>query len=133
MRFEMLENHLCARAVYDVFARGQLIFRAADSRMRYFRQSGMWESNMRLPAHFFNEMTYSVIPSLTVAREGEGRRQYVVMAEPLSFIVFAPDATQALRGEKTLRSSGFLAPLFRWKFQWLGEQPQKAERDGTPV
>jgi len=131
MRFELLENHLYARAAYDVFARGQLIFRAADSQMRYFRQSGMWESNMRLPAHFFNEMTYSVIPSLTVAREGEGRRQYVVMAEPLSFIVFAPDAAQALRGEKTLRASGVLAPLFRWKFQWLGEQPQEEERDGT--
>jgi lipopolysaccharide transport system ATP-binding protein len=134
MRFELLENHLYARAAYDVRARGQLIFRAADGQMRYFRQAGMWEGHMRLPAHFFNEMTYSVLPSLTVAREGEGRRQNVLMAEPLSFIVCAPDADvmEARRGEKSVRASGFLAPLFRWKFQWLrereaGDQAQQAE------
>ena len=129
MRFELLENHLYARAAYDVRARGQLIFRAADGQMRYFRHAGMWEGHMRLPAHFFNEMTYSVLPSLTVAREGEGRRQYVLMAEPLSFIVYAPDADamEARRGEKSVRASGFLAPLFRWKFQWLGEQAPAVE------
>jgi lipopolysaccharide transport system ATP-binding protein len=134
MRFEMLENHLLARAAYDVRSRGQLLFRAADHQLRYFRHAGMWEAHMRLPAHFFNEMTYSVLPSLTVAREGEGRRQYVLLTEPLSFIVCAPDADamEARRGEKSVCASGFLAPLFRWKFQWLGtreagEQAQQAE------
>ncbi|MBI3049025.1 MAG: ATP-binding cassette domain-containing protein [Acidobacteria bacterium] len=123
MRFELLENHLCACAAYDVRARGQLIFRTADPLgMRVFRTGGMWEALMRLPHRFFNEMTYSVVPSLTVAREGEGRRQYVLMGEPLSFIVYAPDGTE--RREKDVRASGYLTPQFRWKFQRVDEQPE---------
>src|SRR6185295_10130590 len=50
MRFELLENYLCACAAYDVRARGHLIFRAPDpAGMRYFRNGGMWEGLMRLP------------------------------------------------------------------------------------
>ncbi|OFW16483.1 MAG: hypothetical protein A3F70_07650 [Acidobacteria bacterium RIFCSPLOWO2_12_FULL_67_14] len=125
MRFELLENHLCACAAYDVRARGQLIFRTADpAGMRLFRNGGMWEALMRLPARFFNEMTYNVIPSLTVAREGEDRRQYVLMGEPLSFIVYAPDATTPGK-DKGVRS-GYLTPQFRWKFERLDEQPADA-------
>ena len=123
MRFELLENHLCASAAYDMRAHGQLIFRTADpSGMRFFRNGGMWEALMRLPHRFFNEMTYSVVPSLTVAREGEGRRQYVAMAEPLTFIVYAPDGSE--RREKGVRASGYLTPQFRWRFQQLDEQPE---------
>jgi len=84
----------------------------------------MWEALMRLPARFFNEMTYNVIPSLTVAREGEDRRQYVLMGEPLSFIVYAPDATTPGK-DKGVRS-GYLTPQFRWKFERLDEQPADA-------
>jgi len=123
MRFELLEDHLCACAAYDVRARGQLVFRTADPLgMRLFRTGGMWEALMRLPHRFFNEMTYSVVPSLTVAREGEGRRQYVIMGEPLSFIVYAPDGKA--RREKDVRASGYLTPQFRWRFQRPDEQPE---------
>lgn len=130
MRFELLENHLCASAAYDVRARGQLIFRTADpSGMRLFRNGGMWEAVLRLPHHFFNEMTYSVVPSLTVAREGEGRRPYVLMAEPLSFIVYAPGAAE--RSGKEVRASGYFTPRFQWKFQWLDEPPNEEKADVT--
>ncbi|MBI2189902.1 MAG: ATP-binding cassette domain-containing protein [Acidobacteria bacterium] len=123
MRFELLENHLCACAAYDVRSRGQMIFRTADPiGMRSFRNGGMWEALMRLPHRFFNEMTYSVVPSLTVAREGDGRRQYVLMGEPLSFIVYAPDGTE--RKEKEMRPSGYLTPQFRWRFQRVDEKPE---------
>ena len=123
MRFELLENHLCACAAYDVRARGQMIFRTADpSGMRFFRKGGMSQALMRLPHQFFNEMTYSVVPSLTVAREGDGRRQYVLMGEPLSFIVYAPDGTE--RKEKDMRPSGYLTPKFRWRFQRVDEKPE---------
>lgn len=123
MRFELLENHLTACAAYDVRARGQLIFRTTDPiGMRSFRNGGMWEALMRLPHKFFNEMTYSVVPSLTVAREGDGRRQYVLMGEPLSFIVYAPDGTE--RREKEMRPSGYLTPQFRWRFQPVDEKVQ---------
>jgi ABC-type polysaccharide/polyol phosphate transport system ATPase subunit len=123
MRFELLENHLTACAAYDVRSRGQLIFRTADpSGMRFFRNGGMWEALMRLPHKFFNEMTYSVVPSLTVAREGDGRRQYVLMGEPLSFIVYAPDGTE--RRDKEMRPSGYLTPQFRWRFQPVDPQAQ---------
>jgi lipopolysaccharide transport system ATP-binding protein len=126
MRFELFENHLCACAAYDVRARGQLIFRTADPLgMRPFRNGGMWEGLMRIPHRFFNEMAYSVVPSLTVAREGEGRRQYVLMAEPLSFIVYAPDGTE--RREKDVRASGYLTPQFRWRFQQVDERQQGAQ------
>ena len=134
MRFELLENYLCACAAYDVRARGQLIFRTADpAGMRFFRNGGMYEALMRLPARFFNEMTYSVVPSLTVAREGEDRRQYVLMGEPLSFIVYAPDATTPERKDKGVRS-GYLTPQFRWKFQRLDEQAAETPQgDTAPV
>jgi len=126
MRFELLENHLLACAAYDVRARGQLIFRTADPLgMRLFRNGGTWEALMRLPHRFFNEMTYSVVPSLTVAREGDGRRQYVLMGEPLSFIVYAPDGTE--RKEKDFRPSGYLTPQFRWRFQPVEDKPEGAK------
>ena len=129
MRFELRENYLSACAAYDIRAHGQLIFRTADpSGMRYFRNGGQYEALMRLPARFFNEMTYSVIPSLTISRQGEGRRQYVLMGEPFSFIVFAPDATTPDPKGKGVRS-GFLTPSFRWKFQRVDEQPEKPETD----
>ena len=130
MRFELLENHLCACVAFDIRSRGQLIFRTATDAfaLRLYRNGGMWEAAMRLPAKFFNEMTYSVVPSLTVAREGEGRRQFVLMAEALSFIVYAPDGSG--RREKDVRASGFLTPQFRWKLQKIDEQPQpQAEAD----
>ena len=129
MRFELLENHLSACAAYDVRARGQMIFRTADpSGMRLFRNGGKWEALMRLPARFYNQMTYNVVPSLTVAREGEGRREYVLMGEPLSFIVYAPDAAPEHK-EKDVRAAGFLTPSFRWRFQSLDGQPEGAKAD----
>ena len=132
MRFELLENHLYAHAAYDVRGRGQLLFRTADpSGMRLFRNGGMWEAVMRLPHRFFNEMSYSAVASLTVAREGEGRRPYVLMGEPLSFIVYAQDASE--RSEKQIRASGFFTPRFQWKFQWLDEPPEEEKGDVAPA
>jgi lipopolysaccharide transport system ATP-binding protein len=127
MRFELLENHLLVRAAYDIRARGQLIFRTLDPiGMRSFRNGGMWEGLMRLPAQFFNEMTYSVMPSLTVSREGEGRRQYVLMAEPISFMVYGPDGPVPEPKDKRLRTSGYLTPKFRWKFRPLNVEAEVA-------
>ena len=132
MRFELLENHLCACAAYDVRTRGQLIFRTVDPiGMRLFKSGGMWEALMRLPHRFFNEMTYTVMPSLTVAREGEGRRQYVLMGEPFSFMVYAPDGAE--RREADVRTSGYLMPQFRWKFQRLEEEAPGVEVDVARV
>jgi lipopolysaccharide transport system ATP-binding protein len=133
MRFELLENHLYASGAYDIRARGQLVFRTGSARMRYFRNAGMWEATMRLPAHFYNEMTYSVVPSLTVARQGAESdtpgRSYSLMAEPLTFMVYGPDGSAPARGDKGLRSSGLLAPVFKWRFQHLEDQPAPAETD----
>ena len=128
MRFELLEDNLFARAAYDVRVRGQLLFRTAQSNVRMFREGGVWEATMRLPAFFFNEMTYSVIPSLTVARRGDEpgvpRAQgYTAVSEPLSFIVYGPGGAPVERSEKSQRPSGFLAPIFKWTFQRLDEQP----------
>ena len=132
MRFELLENHLCALGAYDVRARGQLLCRTADpAGMRLFRNQGMWEAVMRLPHRFFNEMTYSVVASLTVAREGEGRRQSVLMAEPLTFIVYGTDGTE--RSQKERRASGFFTPRFQWKFEWLDAPPEVEKADVAPV
>ena len=92
----------------------------------------MYEAQMRIPANFFNEMTYSVFPTLTVAREGEGRRQYVLMTDPLSFIAYPPDATLADKGgQKSARAAGFVAPIFKWKFDRL-DAPKDAQSDGEP-
>ncbi len=134
MRFELLENYLLVQAAYDVRARGQFIFRTADPMgMRYYRNGGMWEGLMRLPARFFNEMTYSVIPLLTVAREGEGRRAYTLMAEPLSFIVYAPEVKTLERKERGVRYTGFLTPQFRWRFQQPEEQKDKEGTDANVI
>jgi len=135
MRFELLENHLCACAAYDVRVRGQLVFRTSNEDMRVFKKRGMYEAQMRIHPHFFNEMTYSVFPTLTVAREGEGRRQYVLMIDPLSFIAYSPEATLADKGgEKSARAAGFVAPVFRWRFDRLDspKEPQPAAQPEEP-
>jgi lipopolysaccharide transport system ATP-binding protein len=128
LRFELLETQLCVQVAYDVRARGQLVFRTIDPLApRVFRNEGMWEALMRLPADFFNEMTYSVVPSLTVSREGDGRRQYTLMGEPLSFIVYSKDGAPARDRieKKGVQARGFLTPRFRWKFQQLVDQPEE--------
>ena len=135
MRFELLESNLCARAAYDVRVRGQLVFRTSNEDMRVFKKRGMYEAQMRIHPHFFNEMTYSVFPTLTVAREGEGRRQYVLMIDPLSFIAYSPEATLADKGgEKSARAAGFVAPVFRWRFDRLDspKEPQPAAQPEEP-
>ena len=126
MRFETLENNLFGQGAYDVRARGNLIFRTAQSNPKLFREAGMWEATMRLPSFFFNEMTYSVVPSLTVARPGDDPsrprdRGYTVVGEPLSFIVYGPGGPGADRSDKAPRKSGVLAPIFKWKFQRLDD------------
>jgi lipopolysaccharide transport system ATP-binding protein len=122
MRFEMREKGLYGRPAFDVRVRGQLVFRSTDSEDRIFRKPGMWEARMRVPAHFFNETTYTVVPSLAVHRRHEDARRYSLIGEPLSFIVYGPD--DGARAEKPAREAraGFLAPAFEWTFE-RQEQP----------
>jgi energy-coupling factor transporter ATP-binding protein EcfA2 len=132
MRFELLENHLCACAAYDIRAHGQIIFRTSDTAgMRLFRNGGMWEAVLRLPRKLFHEMTYSAVPSLTVAREGEDRRAYVLMGKPISFIVYGPGGPQ--RTGKDVRTTGYLRPWFHWKFEWLDKPAEEEKADVAPA
>jgi ABC-type polysaccharide/polyol phosphate transport system ATPase subunit len=134
MRFETLENNLYARVAYDVRSRGHLLFRTGQTKFRLFREAGMWEASMRLPAAFFNEMTYSVIPSLALTRPGDDPRQprihhaYTLMADPLSFIVYGPGGAAAAE-KKGARPVGFLSPSFKFNFQRLDAQGAPVEED----
>jgi lipopolysaccharide transport system ATP-binding protein len=122
MRFQTLENNLYGVGAYDVRARGQLIFRTAQSNPRLFREAGMWEGMMRLPGFFFSELTYSVVPSMTVARPGDDPkvprpRGYTVIGEPLTFIVYGPDGPAPERPEKGPRvHTGILSPVWKWRW-----------------
>ena len=49
------------------------------------------------------------------------------MGEPFSFIVYAPDGSE--RREADVRTSGYLTPQFRWKFQRLEEEAPGLEAD----
>jgi hypothetical protein len=139
MRFETFENNLYAKVGYDVRSRGQLLFRTGQAKFKLFREAGMWEASMRLPAFFFNEMTYSVIPSLGLTRPGDDPRQprehhaYTVMADPLSFIVYGKTGKPVNPDKKSARQSGFLAPSFKFSFQRLNDQAQPIEPDVARV
>jgi lipopolysaccharide transport system ATP-binding protein len=126
MRFELLHNHVHARAAFDLRVRNQLVFRAAESELRYFRSRGIWEAIMRLPSNFFSETTYTVIPSLTVAKEEGGRQTTLVTPDALSFIVYAPEGTPSQK-QRDSRTSGLISPQFRWMFHRLGSPSEDKE------
>ena len=129
LRFELLQGRMYVLPAFDLYVRNALVFRTSEADLRYFHHAGMWEAQMRLPPNFLSETTYSVVPSLTVAREEDGRRNVLVMPEALSFIVYAPDAEKSAARSEKEKSSGLLAPRFRWKFQRLEEQPAEPETD----
>jgi hypothetical protein len=128
LRFELLQNRVYARPAFDLHVRNTLVFRTSEAKFQYFKESGMWEARMRLPPNFLSETTYSIIASLTVARDDEGRHYTLMMPEALSFIVYAPDAEKSARNSKETRS-GLLSPRFRWQFERLEGEAEKVETD----
>jgi ABC-type polysaccharide/polyol phosphate transport system ATPase subunit len=140
MRFETLENNLYARVTYDVRSRGQLLFRTSQGKYKLFREAGMWEATMRLPGFFFNETSYSIVPSLQVTRPGENPQQprekgaFTLMGEPVSFIVYGTQegATAAMaRADNGARRPGFLAPSFKFSFERAAQAAAPAEADAA--
>lgn len=139
MRFETLENNLFGVGAYDVYARGQLVFRSSQVNPRLFREAGIWEGVMRLPPLFFSELTYSIIPSMTVARPGDNPRVprvrgYTVIGEPLSFIVYGPEGPPAERSDKGPRQhTGLLSPVFKWRWGLVEERVAAPTDEAVPA
>ena len=88
---------------------------------------------MRVPRKLFNEMNYSAVPSLTVAREGEGRRPFVLMGNPITFVVSAPGGPPRAGTGKDVRASGYIRPWFQWKFEWLDKPAEEETTDVAPA
>ena len=139
MRFETLENNLYGVGAYDLRARGHLVFHTSQVTPRFFREAGIWEGMMRMPPLFFSELTYSLIPSMTVARPGDDPkvprvRGYTVIGEPLSFIVYGPEGPPTEQSDKGPRKQvGVLSPVFKWRWALVEERVAAPTEDVEPA
>jgi lipopolysaccharide transport system ATP-binding protein len=100
LAFTLLTPGAIVRAVFAVYTRGILAFRAVQPEDLHVVESGLYTARVRIPGHFLADTIYTVKPGIFISVGGE--ESPLAIDNGMTFRVYAEDTG----GQRTLLARG---------------------------